>query len=222
MAAVLVFLGPLVNREEFVVRFCLIFLLFCSPAFAEDFLKGDFTDPRDGQVYPTVQIAGLTWFAKNLNFAAPGSYCYQDEETNCDQFGRLYRWEDALSACPAGWHLSTDYEWQKMELALGMDFRDLAEVNDRGDEEGERLAPGGDTGFDYDLAGFRNPAGVYEQLGEGLALWNANESGFGTAWHRDLRPDHKGIWRSVVNKEYALSVRCVKNAFDRDYDEWDY
>ncbi len=177
-------------------------------------------DARDGQSYPLVEIAGLTWFARNLNYAYPGSYCYADDEANCQRYGRLYRWEDALAACPPGWHVSTDFEWQKLELALGMTFGDLETINDRGTDQGSQLAEGGKTGFNYDLPGYRDPAGVYKSMGEAMAVWNANESDFGTAWHRDLRPERTGIWRSRVNKEYALTVRCVKNTFDTDHDSW--
>ena len=186
-----------------------------------EFAKTSFSDPRDGQSYPIVNIAGLQWFAKNLNFAHPGSYCYDDNVGNCKKYGRLYRWEDALAACPVGWHLSTDFEWQKLELALGMQFGDLETINARGTDQGSQLAVGGKTGFNYDLPGYRDPAGVYESQGEGMALWNSNESDYATAWHRDLRPIRKGIYRSRVNKEYALTVRCVKNSFDVDHESWD-
>jgi uncharacterized protein (TIGR02145 family) len=192
------------------------------PAFPSDFPKRKFTDPRDGQVYPTVQIDGLEWFAKNLNHAYPGSFCYDDDENNCAKLGRLYRWEDALAACPVGWHLSTDYEWQKLEISLGMPFGDLETINARGSDQGDQLAQGGKTGFNYTLPGYRDPAGVYKSMGTGLALWHANEADYATAWHRDLRPTRSGIYRSRVNKEYALTVRCVKNSFDTDYETWEH
>ena len=200
----------------------LTLILLCLAGVHTSLSASTYTDPRDGQVYPVVELAGLTWFAKNLNFAQPGSFCYQDEPANCGQYGRLYRWEAALSACPVGWHVSTDFEWQKLELSLGMSFDDLHTVNDRGTDQGTQLSPQGRTGFNYDLPGWRNPAGVYETRGEGMALWHANEADYATAWHRDLRPARTGIWRSRVNKEYALSVRCVKDSFDQDRASWDY
>jgi len=42
--------------------------------------------------------------------------------------GPPYRWEVALEARPVGWHLVTDYEWQGVELALGVPFEELAEA----------------------------------------------------------------------------------------------
>lgn len=199
-----------------------ISMVLSADSGSSEFLRGKVIDPRDGQVYNTTQIGGLEWFAQNLNYAFPGSYCYNDDTKNCKKYGRLYRWEDALAACPTGWHLSTDFEWQKLEMALGMSFDELETINDRGTNQGSQLAKGGKTGFEYDLPGFRDPAGIYIQLEEGMALWHANEADYGTAWHRDLRPIRTGVWRSRVNKEYALSVRCVKNTFNSDHDSWDH
>ena len=74
-----------------------------------------FTDPRDGQEYSIVEIGNLSWFASNLNYKIEGSYCFENDDKNCDIYGRLYKWEVALNACPQGWHLSTDFEWQELE-----------------------------------------------------------------------------------------------------------
>ena len=70
--------------------------------------REQFVDQRDGQRYRMVEIGDATWLAGNLNYETPGSYCYGDQPANCDRHGRLYRWEAALSACPLGWHLSTE------------------------------------------------------------------------------------------------------------------
>jgi len=53
--------------------------------------------------------------AQNLNFVpANGSVCHGDKESNCDKYGRLYNWDAAMKACPAGWRLPTVDEWGEL------------------------------------------------------------------------------------------------------------
>lgn len=187
------------------------------PQAADKAANGTFTDQRDGQIYPTVKLAGMVWFARDLNHETPQSFCYGDLEKNCDVYGRLYRWEAALSACPAGWHLSTEYEWRALERWLGMDEDYLENYGNRGRDQGARLKKGGDTGFSVTYGGWRRSEdGEYEALGKNAAYWEATDSSFGRAWHRDIDVGDDMIWRSPVIKPYALSVRCVKNHFETD------
>jgi len=174
-----------------------------------------FVDPRDEQVYSAVELAGLTWMARNLAYASKGSYCYENKPESCRRFGRLYKWEAALAACPSGWHLASELEWQALELAMGMPFDALEERQARGDDAATdvsgKLLQGGDTGFEAESGGWRRPDGTFSSGGEAGAWWTSTEAGLGTAWHRDLRHSRRGVWRSRVDKPYALSVRCVRH-----------
>jgi uncharacterized protein (TIGR02145 family) len=72
---------------------------------------GDFTDSRDGQVYPTVQIGTQCWMSKNMNIGtrvAGSNYnthqtsgiqkmCYDNSESNCDIYGGLYSWNETVN-----------------------------------------------------------------------------------------------------------------------------
>ena len=182
---------------------------------------GDFTDPRDNQTYPTVAIGKMVWMARNLNWAGRESYCYENRQENCDANGRLYRWEVALAACPDGWHLATEDEWQALEMAIGLPFEELEYRSDRGTTEGGQLKQGGDLGFGIQFACCRGyeENGGFRRQGAAAAIWTATEADLNHAWHRHLDTDDDMIWRSRVVKPYALSVRCVQNRSEYDVPE---
>jgi uncharacterized protein (TIGR02145 family) len=82
------------------------------------------------------------------------------------QFGVLYSWAEALKACPAGWRLPTDEEWQRLEIELGMNAAEAASSVWRGANEGTAVKVGGSSGLDVILAGWRTSFGKFNFAGE--------------------------------------------------------
>jgi len=114
-----------------------------------------FTDARDGKKYSAVKIGKQTWMKENLNLNAEGSVCYGNKPENCEKYGRLYNWETAMKACPAGWRLPSNKDWDKLaKIVCGKDdkCRKLKSKTGWGgnyngtDEFGFSAQPGG-TGY---------------------------------------------------------------------------
>lgn len=107
----------------------LIVLLGCAtPVTAPPFVTcGDaLPDARDTHLYPTVQIGAQCWLGENLKYlpavsptsdtsqTTPYYYVHDYQGRSLDQakaaanyhnYGALYNWPAAQSACPIGWHL---------------------------------------------------------------------------------------------------------------------
>jgi hypothetical protein len=72
-----------------------------------------------GKTYKTVVIGTQNWMAENLNYNVSGSHCYDNLESNCNKYGRLYDWATAKTVCPAGWHLPSGTEWATLINYVG-------------------------------------------------------------------------------------------------------
>jgi hypothetical protein len=116
-----------------------------------------------GKTYPTVRINGKTWMAQNLDYEVAGSWCYDNDPSNCRKYGRLYTWEAAKRACAAvGWRLPTDAEWRAMAKMYGGADDD---ASDGGKAAYRVLIQGGSSGFSAQLGGDRDSNGDFYRLG---------------------------------------------------------
>jgi len=132
---------------------------------------GGLTDSRDGKKYKVVKIGIQTWMAENLNYAADGSKCYDNNPTNCDKYGRLYNWETAKKACPSGWHLPSNEEWETLQKFVDPSC-DIVLCPDAGTKLKAK------SGWkDYDPC-VQRIGGVYATIEEGCK--KATQSGNGT------------------------------------------
>ena len=173
---------------------------------------------------------GQTWATKNLNVGTmiagtttPSNngviekYCYSDVEANCDTYGALYTWDEAMQyttgegaqgVCPAGWHIPTDNELKALEMSLGMTKAQAEATGWRGSDQGTQLKVGGSSGLNVPLAGYRGPGGSFANLGALAYVWSSSESG-GSAWRRHLNSGYASVNRYPNAKAYGVSVRCV-------------
>ncbi|HKI89640.1 MAG TPA: FISUMP domain-containing protein [Draconibacterium sp.] len=182
----------------------------------------------DGNKYPTVVIGEQIWMKENLKVQhAPDgstikSYCYNNDNTLEENYGRLYTWNVAMNEskedktqgiCPNGWHLPSDEDFKILEKQLGMSTQEVDMVNTwRGANIGTKLKLGGSSGFDALLSGRMETSGEFSMLGRAEFLWTSTEYGENAAWRRvlDDTKDNVGRWNTFP-KKYAFSVRCLKD-----------
>ena len=174
--------------------------------------KGFFTDLRDGKEYGWVLLAdGKRWMRDNLKYITLTSVVHQ--EANEEKFGRLYTWEDALSACPPGWHLPSYDEWYEMALYYSYDENTT--------EPSAALAydalvspeygTGGHSGFDALLGGWLRANGVYDGFNESGHYWSSTPYGDSEAWYAFFYQQNGEVYPVHVLKSNFMSCRCVED-----------
>lgn len=182
---------------------------------------GTLTDSRDGNTYKTVKIGTQEWITKNLEYdIGNGCLAYNNDESNVATYGRLYTWEVAKTSCPNGWHLPSDDEWEKLELAIGMSISEIKKEEWRGTTEGTKLkATHGwnenkngtdDFGFEGLPGGFHNSS-YFAAIGTGCFWWSATPVLENEAWSRRLGINSTLFGRYSSIKDVEFSIRCIKN-----------
>ena len=183
-----------------------------------------------GYDYETVEIGGQCWFAENLRAdtylngdsilfvsdteewgVQSGAMTRQPDNLSAD-LGALYNWlavDDSRGLCPSGWHVSTDSDWQLLNLQAGLPMDELETTGWLGgaQEIGNKLKDPDywNGGQGYDLFGFGARAGGYMNSG-GTDAVGAN----GDWWTKDVPPPNMNPIRRGLhaNEEGNLRCRC--------------
>jgi uncharacterized protein (TIGR02145 family) len=157
-------------------------------------------DSRDGQQYTILNIGKQVWMGENLKFETENSWAYSDKKKNANQYGRLYTYDAALNACPAGWHLPSAKEWQELINYYGGDL-----------DAGLALRIDGTSAFNADYAGFRSKDGQFFDLGHDVNYWSATNCDDEDAWRCYIDRGFNNVVQDYFSKSGGLSVRCVQN-----------
>ncbi|MBI9067329.1 MAG: hypothetical protein JEZ09_08555 [Salinivirgaceae bacterium] len=193
---------------------------------------GKLKDTRDGNNYKTVEIGKQLWMAENLaylpairsfgwHFYSSSDevyFLYDYRENNVSEakitdyyktYGVLYTWAAANNACPIGWHLPTQKEWEKLIKHLGgeeiaggkmkkVDTILWAVPNEgASNSSGFSILPGG---FCFD--GY---------LGQDAYFWSSTEIDSANAMDRNFSNSYEGVFSFENDKRNGLSVRCIKD-----------
>ena len=136
--------------------------------------------------------------AENLNYEMKNSLCFNKDSTRCSKYG-YYNWDDAMQACPAGWHLPNLEEWSKLiSMAGGMDVagKALRSAKDWFDNS-----------LSFDDYGFSvlPPVSKY---------WSSTETSLSNAFHMEINGVFSGVLLNSTEKTSTQGVRCIKNEPD--------
>jgi len=187
------------------ISLALAFTLSCS----DDTSNGDGGGKGNNMAnYRTGRIDNQVWMLENLNYNVSGSRCYEDKESNCDKYGRLYDWATAKTVCPSGWHLPSDAEWTELTDFVGSDAGTKLKAasgwngGGNGTDEYKFLAlPGGTF----------NSNGSFFGVGIGGYWWSATESDASNAYGRVMIYLDTEVSRNDYDKAVLFSVRCIKD-----------
>ena len=181
-----------------------------------------FTDSRDGKKYKWVKIGEQIWMAENLAYyVGAGCWAYNNDENNAVKYGRLYTWDAAKRACPSGWHLPTDAEWEQLAQYISDQKGPYNIINDYWQDVGKHLKTTSgwykdgngtdDFGFSALPAGTRNLNNEFRDMGYYCNWWSSAKNENDNVLLRSLSyVDNLFIRRSADN-EYGYSVRCIKD-----------
>ena len=180
------------------------------------------------KIYNTVTIGTQTWLKENLDIGVMinGSnnqvngngiekHCYNDDPTNCDTYGGLYQWSEAMQyvttggvqgICPSNWHIPTKTEYETLETYVSDQATKLIDENAR-----NGYSYTNETGFSVLFAGRRDTDGFFRNtLLRYAFLWTSSGSASGANIIR-LYYSGSTVTSTRNNGTYSYSVRCIKN-----------
>jgi uncharacterized protein (TIGR02145 family) len=182
-----------------------------------------------GKIYNTVQIGHQCWLKENLsvgvmiqgidtslNNGTIEKYCYSDIPANCETYGGLYQWDEAMQytsapggqgICPPGWHIPTYAEFQTLSSTVGDSGNALKAI-------GQGMPPFGEgtntSGFSALIAGYLFVEGYFDGLDYWAYFWSSTVADT-RAYHFQLYNGTNAVNYDILNWRFGFSVRCLED-----------
>ena len=168
------------------------------------------------------QIGSQVWMVRNMNLSKDASgepigKCYDNDPSNCDKYGRLYTYDEAMRVCPDGWILPTSAEWDALLKTVGVadghtdDYRYWAGgrlkssaswfFNSGTDDYGFMALPGGGV----------YPDGSFGEASRLGAWWTSDTTANNDAVYYVMFYNIDWVESSSTGKDFYLSVRCMED-----------
>lgn len=212
-------------------------------------------DQRDQNIYKSVKIGNQCWLRENLRYLPrvyPPNIISISEERyyvygydgdslmeavtnqNFSRYGVLYNFQSALSACPKGWRLPTNEEWDTLQ-----NYLITHNFNYDTTPNGNKIAKALSGSFPFSIGGWWLNSSITGSPGNTDYEWMSNLSGFsllpgglltnsgfeninkdGCFWSnsfansnsedsRSIQFNYFGLNNDVMNKYNGLSLRCI-------------
>lgn len=168
--------------------------------------------------YSTVEMPdGNIWMAENLNIEMKGfGKCYDNDPANCNTYGRLYTWKEAVEIADSiakytpDWRLPTDADWTALTNAIGITPGTKLRAPSWGgtDDFGFSGLPAGDW-----IPGDRNQSGSFNNIGKSTKWWSATEVRGNTAdaWTRHPNGYLLNPINIAKSRGYSVRLVCIKD-----------
>ncbi len=169
-------------------------------------------DTRDGRVYPLVKIGKQIWMAKNLYYkdsASTSTACYGNAE-ECEELGYLYDYAAAKKACPEGFKLPSNSDWNTLTETLGSNavVKMKATTHWYDGFEGNNSSGFSALPTGYYQAGYEEEKSFFLE-GEYAGWWSSTPDSDGKAFVQNaIRNQAAGI--SGESRSDGYSVRCIR------------
>jgi len=169
---------------------------------------GFFKDKRNNKSYKWVQIGSQKWMTKNLNYKTENSTCYNNIESNCTIYGRLYNWNEAMTACPEGWRLPKTQDWKQMAESVSYNLSTIKSSEGWIKENGSNYSE-----LNILPSGYYTVTRRFRGLGQRASFWLADDLGNNVNRNsRTIRDGFNQIPTSGINfAREKLSCRCIQD-----------
>ncbi len=188
-----------------------------------------FVDPRDSHEYWCTTIGSKDWFKENLAYKGTGTPLDNCEATS-DVFGRFYTWDEAISACPEGWHLSSLDEWadaasvisgsrpdpeSRFYSVAGGFMGDLSFNGKKMWEYWPKVKITDQLGLSMLPIGYavkQETKADFDSMYEYATFWTSDEKDGKQAFYRYLYDESPDLFMGHSDKaSFAANVRCVRD-----------
>jgi len=172
-----------------------------------------FKDKRDKKIYKAIKIGEQWWMAENLNYKiAKGSWCYDNKDSLCKKYGRLYDWNTAQKVCPKGWHLPSKDEWINLSNSLGDNEFAGGKLKNTVEWAVPNTGATNESHFNALPSGARNyKNSTFDYIQNYTYFWTSTLENNESSWASYLSFNFSKISTNFYYKKWGFSVRCVKD-----------